>query len=289
MENNCNLGLLCHAAELEKESFFFPKASFTRELNCNKRSEVKPSLIQNIPSFFKEDLRILGKRSFEIESSSNLPSQPKKRSLTWSSDNIQVKAIQTNQEHATEKNKLYFKKDKDQQKTTSGDFQSIESLLSTEDTIEKPKLSFYTPIITMNWLTHLEELKEFKRQYGHCNVSRKNTQWKSLGHWVRQQRRKKKNGKLNETQILFLEKMDFEWDRSYYLYSKVPHKEALRELQEKQKTREPSTRMKETRSLKKLETIVEKDGKKGNIRNSKEQFNCLHSPITTRTIGIFRT
>jgi len=117
------------------------------------------------------------------------------------------------------------------------------SLVDTNVIVPKrlPNKDVYTPIITMNWLNHIEELKEFKEQFGHCNVSRKNLKWKSLGHWVRQQRRKRKNGKLNDTQISVLEKMGFEWDRSYYLYSKVPHRHALNEIPirlNKKKTKE---------------------------------------------------
>lgn len=62
---------------------------------------------------------------------------------------------------------------------------------------------------------------------GHCNASRKNQQWKSLGHWVRQQRRKRKQSKLTDYQIEILDALGFEWDRSYYLYAKVPHKDKL--------------------------------------------------------------
>eukprot|EP01119_Soliformovum_irregulare_P013421 TRINITY_DN3565_c0_g1_i1.p1 TRINITY_DN3565_c0_g1~~TRINITY_DN3565_c0_g1_i1.p1 ORF type:complete len:235 (-),score=41.58 TRINITY_DN3565_c0_g1_i1:116-820(-) len=82
-----------------------------------------------------------------------------------------------------------------------------------------------TRVITANWLHHFEELKEFKLANRHCNVSRKNTQWKSLGHWVRQQRRKKKQDQLNQTQINLLDNLGFEWDRSYYLYTKAPYRD----------------------------------------------------------------
>jgi hypothetical protein len=74
--------------------------------------------------------------------------------------------------------------------------------------------------MTLNWLGHYEELKQFRKAFGHCNVSRKNAMFKSLGHWVRQQRRRKKQFKLNPKQIELLDELGFEWDRSYYLYSK---------------------------------------------------------------------
>jgi len=92
---------------------------------------------------------------------------------------------------------------------------------TTASTVEASKrLSFYTPILTVRWMRHYEELQKFKTQFGHCNASRKNKTWKSLGHWVRQQRRKKKQGKLSDHQTELLNKLGFEWDRSYFLHKK---------------------------------------------------------------------
>jgi len=64
------------------------------------------------------------------------------------------------------------------------------------------------------WNKHFNELKEYKEEYGHTNVSQSN---KQLGLWVKKQRTEykkfKKNGKsqITSERIELLESIDFEW------------------------------------------------------------------------------
>lgn len=66
------------------------------------------------------------------------------------------------------------------------------------------------------WMKHYNELKEFYTHFGHTNVTRTTDEFKSLGNWVAEQRRKKRRNKLSDQQIHLLDQLKFEWDRTYY-------------------------------------------------------------------------
>jgi len=80
----------------------------------------------------------------------------------------------------------------------------------------------FATVTPMNWMKNYEHLKKFKQIFGNCNVPKKEGAWKSLGQWVRQQRRKKKLGKISHQQETFLEKLGFEWERGYKAASAIP-------------------------------------------------------------------
>lgn len=67
------------------------------------------------------------------------------------------------------------------------------------------------------WTRHLEDLKAFKRCYGHCNVSSDNLNYPNLGKWVKEQRRfyfLEKDGvrtSLTQARIDELNKLGFCW------------------------------------------------------------------------------
>jgi len=54
------------------------------------------------------------------------------------------------------------------------------------------------------WMTHYRELARFKAIYGHVNVTRTLPEWRSLGNWVAEQRRKMRKGKLSRQQFEML-------------------------------------------------------------------------------------
>jgi len=240
MEKFYDLELLCHAAVLEER---FGLVSRRKRINSSLDTTFEENKEEQIicvddDGDNEEDKSILGKRKYDQDDNQS----EKRRIVQDRTESSRVETLNKTCEDDSKPSKKWwfmrvldaanggipFKSNSNSKKMSiDEEDRPVEEVI----TPSKPKqLAVYTPIITMNWLTHLEELKEFKKQYGHCNVSRKNMQWKSLGHCVRQQRRKKKNGKLNDTQIDLLDKMGFEWDRSYYLYSKVPHRDALKEL-----------------------------------------------------------
>mmetsp|Transcript_3526 Transcript_3526/g.4856 ORF Transcript_3526/g.4856 Transcript_3526/m.4856 type:complete len:569 (-) Transcript_3526:87-1793(-) len=66
------------------------------------------------------------------------------------------------------------------------------------------------------WMQHFQELKEFHAKYGHTNVTRTADEYRGLGNWVAEQRRKLRKGRLSKEQFELLNTIDFEWDRSYY-------------------------------------------------------------------------
>jgi len=80
--------------------------------------------------------------------------------------------------------------------------------------VDDPK----TNPFTQQWMEHFSELKKFKEQYGHTNVTRSIAGYYNLGNWVAEQRRKFKQGKITETQFNCLNTLGFEWDRSYYFF-----------------------------------------------------------------------
>lgn len=63
------------------------------------------------------------------------------------------------------------------------------------------------------WMRHYEELKKFKEVHHHTNVTRTKKDTRKLGNWVAEQRRKKKQGRLNQTQIDLLTSAGFEWEK----------------------------------------------------------------------------
>ncbi|PRP78383.1 hypothetical protein PROFUN_13795 [Planoprotostelium fungivorum] len=63
------------------------------------------------------------------------------------------------------------------------------------------------------WMRHYEELRRFKSLHHHTNVTRTKKDTRKLGNWVAEQRRKKKQGRLNQQQIDFLTAAGFEWEK----------------------------------------------------------------------------
>ena len=62
------------------------------------------------------------------------------------------------------------------------------------------------------WEKHFSELQAHKDIYGHCNVSASYSVVPKLSSWVTIQRRKHKQGKLNDEQVQRLEEIGFVWD-----------------------------------------------------------------------------
>lgn len=63
--------------------------------------------------------------------------------------------------------------------------------------VDDPK----TNPFTQQWMEHFGELKKFKDEFGHTNVTRSIAGYYNLGNWVAEQRRKFKQGKITETQF----------------------------------------------------------------------------------------
>ncbi len=62
------------------------------------------------------------------------------------------------------------------------------------------------------WRQRIEELKEFKKFHGHCNVPAVYPPNPSLGHWVLHRRYLRKRGKLDKEQEYRLEELGFCWE-----------------------------------------------------------------------------
>ena len=60
-----------------------------------------------------------------------------------------------------------------------------------------------------NWEDRLGELRQFKAQHGHCNVSQNSCQ---LGEWANTQRKRKRQGKLPAARQAALEEIGFLWE-----------------------------------------------------------------------------
>ncbi|PRP81884.1 hypothetical protein PROFUN_08748 [Planoprotostelium fungivorum] len=64
---------------------------------------------------------------------------------------------------------------------------------------------------TSRWMHNFQALKVFKEIHNHTNVTRTKPEYKTLGNWVHEQRRKRRNGQLSDAQITLLESLQFDW------------------------------------------------------------------------------
>jgi len=102
------------------------------------------------------------------------------------------------------------------------------------------------------WNKHFNELKEYKEEYGHTNVSQSN---KQLGLWVKKQRTEykkfKKNGKsqITSERIELLESIDFEWVCQNYESQWNKRFNELVEYKEKYKDTNVPQRSKDNKEL----------------------------------------
>ena len=62
------------------------------------------------------------------------------------------------------------------------------------------------------WRLRFEELKEYKRKHGHCNVPRSH---RKLGYWVQTQRDAYSKDKISQERINALNKIGFLWRLKY--------------------------------------------------------------------------
>jgi hypothetical protein len=62
------------------------------------------------------------------------------------------------------------------------------------------------------WETMCAALADYRRLYGHCRVSTVSKTHRTLGNWVRNQRGKRKRGKLSAEQIRRLDQLGFAWE-----------------------------------------------------------------------------
>ncbi|MCX6916266.1 MAG: Helicase associated domain protein [Verrucomicrobia bacterium] len=66
------------------------------------------------------------------------------------------------------------------------------------------------PVVSEAWFETLEELRRFKKRFGHCNVGTYGEDIQ-LGRWVVSQRCRRKKGVLGEDQIRLLDDLGFVW------------------------------------------------------------------------------
>ena len=71
------------------------------------------------------------------------------------------------------------------------------------------------------WMTHFDELVDFKNENGHCSVPKVQG---PLGVWVTNQRQSIKKGKLSQERIDLLESIGFEWVLRERTVTKLPWK-----------------------------------------------------------------
>jgi len=84
--------------------------------------------------------------------------------------------------------------------------------LSSEQVSRLTKLGFIWDILADIWEKHLESLKAFKVQHGHCRVPQKSAESPKLSKWVNRVRISYKNNKLSQSNIASLNALGFEWD-----------------------------------------------------------------------------
>jgi superfamily II DNA or RNA helicase len=73
-------------------------------------------------------------------------------------------------------------------------------------------LGFVWDTRASNWDVMLAELKEFRRENGHCNVPARSKKNPELAQWVQEQRYRQKAGLLAKNREAQLDELDFVWD-----------------------------------------------------------------------------
>ena len=63
------------------------------------------------------------------------------------------------------------------------------------------------------WEQRIKDLKAFRKEHGHCNVSSKYQPNLALGRWVAKLRHQNKGGRLAKDKILLLDALGFCWER----------------------------------------------------------------------------
>jgi hypothetical protein len=85
-------------------------------------------------------------------------------------------------------------------------------------------------VILIDWETHFEQLKEYKKVNGDCNVSRVDPQNMELGGWVSAQRQAKKTFQLSDEREAKLNAIGFVWNiksSNVYMYWNVRFQQLL--------------------------------------------------------------
>jgi superfamily II DNA or RNA helicase len=80
------------------------------------------------------------------------------------------------------------------------------------DTLRKSIAAACIDKLGSSWDEYYGQLKAFKEQHGHCNVSTSLSSTYYLGLWVAHQRSIKRKGKLREDRVRRLEEIGFVWD-----------------------------------------------------------------------------
>jgi len=101
-----------------------------------------------------------------------------------------------------------------------GDFaEHLHNKSTNSNKMENENYVFKVPkhketVFDRHWRTHYNELSEFKRIFGHCNVSRTTPGYDQLGNWLSDQRKKLRRGKMTKEQYDMLSDLGVDWDRS---------------------------------------------------------------------------
>jgi glycerol-3-phosphate cytidylyltransferase-like family protein len=91
--------------------------------------------------------------------------------------------------------------------------QSKNKFLLTEERLQKlNSIGFVWRVIRVDWDTRLEQLMDYKKAYGDCNVSTKDSQHIQLGSWVSRQRLAGNKFRLSEEREEKLNTIGFVWN-----------------------------------------------------------------------------
>lgn len=72
---------------------------------------------------------------------------------------------------------------------------------------KQPKPNEENSTFSQYWQNHYQELVNFKKKHGHCNVSKTTKGWGKLGNWLSDQRRKLRKGKMTQQQYQMMNEL----------------------------------------------------------------------------------
>lgn len=122
---------------------------------------------------------------------------------------------QLEEELEKHKRNFFFKPEEQRQTTIADSTKTKEKTLFYHAEMARILLS-RADEFSVRWIQQFDSLRQFRMKYGHCNVPHTG-EYRTLGYWVVNQRRKRRKGKMPVDQIRLLDSLGFSWGKPSFI------------------------------------------------------------------------